>query len=87
MLSQLSLRETRTSARGSEKLSRGDHENIIAASIRNLVAFADQRNRGQVFLALASERAMRSSLKMVVNSGFLLIQSFFCMIACVSEPR
>ena len=39
------------------------------------------------FLERASERAIRSSLKMVVNSLFLLIQRSRFMIAWVSEPR
>lgn len=39
------------------------------------------------FLERASERAIRSSLKMVVNSLFLLIQRLRFMMAWVSEPR
>ena len=44
----------------------------------------------QVFVTFfdrATERAMRSSLKMVVNSMFLLIQSLFMMTESVMAPR
>jgi hypothetical protein len=39
------------------------------------------------FLDRATERAMRSSLNMVVNSMFLLIHSLFMMTESVIAPR
>jgi len=43
--------------------------------------------RDQAFFDLAMERAIRSSLKIVLNSMFLLIQSFLLITESVIAPR